>query len=529
MLGRARRGPVESSSAIADPKPSADATLHSVAPFEVLLEHAPFGAYLVDARFRIAAVNRAAKPVFGGSVDVVGEDFAAVMRRLWPEHYAEEVLAHFRRTLDTGERCVVSERAEVRRDLERVEYYEWQTHRVPLSSGEFGVVCYFRDISREVAAREDLVTLAREPERLRRLYETVLSNTPDLVYVFDLEHRFAYANAALLQMWGRSWTEAIGRNCLELGYEPWHAEMHDREIDQVVATRQPIRGEVPFHGTNGRRIYDYIFVPIIGPDGEVEAVAGTTRDVTAQRQAANELQTLADTLAEADRRKDEFIALLSHELRNPLAPISNALQVVRMAGGDSALSARAFDVMERQVAQMVRLVDDLLDINRISRGKITLQREQIDLVEVARVSLDACQSLATSRGQALRSTLPEGPLPLRADPARLGQIIGNLLTNACKFTPCGGNVTLHLESDRDGAVLRVRDDGIGIASDQLPRIFEMFIQLDTSLERPTGGLGIGLSLVKSLVELHGGTIAASSGGPGLGSEFEVRLPMAAST
>ena len=154
----------------------------------------------------------------------------------------------------------------------------------------------------------------------RRMYEAILTNTPDLAYVWNLEHRFIYANEGLLRMWGRTLEEAIGRNCLELGYEPWHAAMHDREIDQVVATGKPVRGEVPFNGSYGRRHYDYLLVPVFGADGKVEAVAGTTRDVTERKQ-------LEGSLIEADRRKDEFLATLAHELRNPLAPIRNAVQL----------------------------------------------------------------------------------------------------------------------------------------------------------------------------------------------------------
>src|SRR5690606_11851456 len=155
-------------------------------------------------------------------------------------------------------------------------------------------------------------------------YEAALSNTPDLVYVFDLDHRFVYANEALLRMWGRTREEAIGRNCLELGYPEWHAQMHDREIDQVAATGLPIRGEVPFEGTQGYRIYDYIFVPVFGEDGEVVAVAGTTRDVTERQRAEQAIHEQAEALRKADRAKDEFLATLAHELRNPLAPLRNA-------------------------------------------------------------------------------------------------------------------------------------------------------------------------------------------------------------
>jgi PAS domain S-box-containing protein len=492
--------------------------------FEVLLDNAPLGAYLIDASFRIIAVNRAARPVFGDA-DVVGEDFGQVMRKLWPSHYADEVIARFRHTLVTGESHSVPERVEVRLDLGHLESYEWQINRLRLPDGGFGVVCYFRDISSEVAVRQEVFELAREPDRLRRLYDTILSATPDLVYVFGLDHRFTYANAALLRMWGRTWEEAIGRNCLELGYEPWHAAMHDREIEQVVATRRPIRGEVPFTGTNGRRIYDYIFVPIIGPDGEVEAVTGTTRDVTSQRQAADEVRALADSFAEADRRKSEFLALLAHELRNPLAPIVNALQIMRLTGGNGPMSKQAFDVLERQVKQMVRLVDDLLDVNRISRGKIELQRDRIDLAEPVRMALEATRPIAEARRQRIVVEGPDEPLVVEADAARLVQVFGNLFNNACKFGPEGGQVVVQVTSKDGMALVCVRDEGVGIAAEQLPRIFEMFAQVEEPLVRTNGGLGIGLALVRGLVDMHGGSVTAHSAGPGQGSEFHVRLPL----
>src|SRR5579872_4801758 len=162
-----------------------------------------------------------------------------------------------------------------------------------------------------------------------RLYETILSTTPDLVYVFGLDHRFTYANAALLAMWGKTWDEAIGKTCLELGYPGWHAAMHDREIDQVISTKQLIRGEVPFAGTHGRRVYEYIFVPVIGDHGEVEAVAGTTRDVTERRIAEDTLRESEQRLADANRVKDEFLAILSHELRTPLNAVLGWAHMLR--------------------------------------------------------------------------------------------------------------------------------------------------------------------------------------------------------
>lgn len=360
------------------------------------------------------------------------------------------------------------------------------------------------------------VTIASE--RRRRLYETILSNTPDLAYVFDLDHRFIYANEGLLAMWGRSWDEAIGRNCLELGYPDWHAEMHGREIEQVKATRAPIRGQVPFNGTFGRRIYDYIFVPVLGPDGQVEAVAGTTRDIT-------ELKQAQDRLLEQDHRKDEFIATLAHELRNPLAPIRTGLRLLGMDPSPE-LAERTRETMRRQVAHMVRLIDDLLDVARITTGKMQLHLEAIDLRDAVQAGLDVAQPLIEAGPHGLEVALPAEPMPIEADPIRLAQVVSNLLHNAAKYTPAHGRIELSLARGPDEAVIQVRDNGVGLAPENLPALFELFTQAGKTLDRAQGGLGIGLAIVKRVVEMHGGTVSAESPGLGLGATFTIRLPLA---
>ncbi|HEY0963715.1 MAG TPA: ATP-binding protein [Pseudomonadales bacterium] len=357
-------------------------------------------------------------------------------------------------------------------------------------------------------------TTIREGEehsaRQRRLYEAILSNTPDFAYIFDLQHRFIYANEGLLKMYGKPWDEVIGKTFFEVGYESWHAEMHEREIDEVVATKKPVRGDVPFAGTHGRRVYDYIFVPVFGPDGEVEAVAGTTRDVT--------------DIKEADRRKDEFLATLAHELRNPLAPIRNAVHVLAMASRDNKQTTQVCEMVERQVNHMVRLVDDLLEISRISRGIIELRREHISLDSIVRSAVDTSTPLINGAKHKLVVSLPEHTVLLYGDPVRLSQVIANLLNNAAKYTPRGGRIVLAAEQHGEELSIRVRDNGIGIAPAALKSVFEMFSQVKNPSSLTQGGLGIGLSLAKHLVEMHGGTISASSAGAGLGSEFEVRLP-----
>ncbi|MEO5618362.1 MAG: chemotaxis protein CheB [Candidatus Eisenbacteria bacterium] len=233
---------------------------------------------------------------------------------------------------------------------------------------------------------------------------------------------------------------------------------------------------------------------------------------------------LLGRLHDTDRRKNEFLAMLAHELRNPLAPICNALQILKLTDGKDEAVASASKLMERQIGHMVRLVDDLLDVSRISQGKIELRKERVELaLAVSRVVEDA-RPLFASRNQVLTVDLPSKPLYLNADPTRLTQVLGNLLNNACKYTNPGGRISIKIEREGEQAVIRVRDDGYGLSADQLTSIFDMFMQVDSSAERSGSGLGLGLTLVKELVELHAGTVEVHSPGIGQGSEFIVRLP-----
>ena len=703
-------------------------------------------------------------------------------------------------------------------------------------------------------ATDAAARISAESDLGQRLYETILSGTPDLIYVFDLQHRFIYANAALLEAWSLSLGSAIGKTCLDIGYPDWQAAMHDAELDQVVATKQSIRGELPFQTQHGERIHDYIFVPVIGADGEVEAIAGTTRDVTSlkqaehlmaaqaqalelmvkgaplpevlealcdvvDRQATSRLRTsillmqddgqhlkpaagrhmpvawshavdpwpvgpesgacgtaayrreavisadiscdplwagrhqlaeehglracwstpifssggsvlgtldlyyssahepddserrlvdvitrtagvaierkrgeegtkthserlrllwetaavlltadepealvrvlfgriaphlqidvvlnyasvdaenlklfysagvsaehaakfaqisadsplsgdvtrthepysasnlkssedprhaplramelrayacfplaadervlgllavgsrarddfeddeleflrtvtrymtvayerlrLVRELREADRKKDDFIALLAHELRNPLAPLRNGLHVMRLASHDAAAVARARTIMERQLSHMVRLIDDLLDISRISLNKLQLRRARVTLAEIVANAVETARPVIDRAEHHLEVVLPPEPVLLDADLTRLAQVLGNLLTNAGKFTPKRGHIALTAEVQGDAVLVSVGDDGIGLRPESLHRIFDMFSQVDHSVERSTGGLGIGLALVRGLTEMHGGSVRAESAGLGCGSRFRVRLPILA--
>jgi signal transduction histidine kinase/ActR/RegA family two-component response regulator len=260
-------------------------------------------------------------------------------------------------------------------------------------------------------------------------------------------------------------------------------------------------------------------------NGRLVRAWGSQLDLTERKRLEEELRQRADELAAADRRKDQFLAMLAHELRNPLAPIRNAVELMRQAEVADPSFRSSREMVERQVKHLARLVDDLLDVSRITRGSIRLRKEATDLGTLAERAVEATRPLIESRGHELILQLPERQVRLEADPARLEQVISNLLNNAAKYTMPGGRIWLTAEAEGDQAVVRVRDTGIGVPPDVLGRVFEPFVQSDGSLARSEGGLGIGLTLVRSLVEMHGGTVEAHSPGLGQGSEFVVRLPI----
>ncbi len=234
-------------------------------------------------------------------------------------------------------------------------------------------------------------------------------------------------------------------------------------------------------------------------------------------------------LLETDRRKNEFLATLAHEMRNPLAPISSGLQIMKMAQGDPQIMEQARSMMERQVGHMVRLVEDLMDVSRIGQGKVDLRKEVLDLNDVLRASVESCRPRIDAAGHRLLMQIPANPIWVEADKIRLTQVFVNLLNNAAKYTDHGGTLTVHSEQADADAVVRVSDTGLGIPVHMLDKVFDLFTQVDESQEKSQGGIGIGLSLVKGLVQAHGGTVTARSGGPGKGSEFSVRLPVTRAT
>jgi PAS domain S-box-containing protein len=261
-------------------------------------------------------------------------------------------------------------------------------------------------------------------------------------------------------------------------------------------------------------------VPIRNEQGHIVYWFGTCSDI-------EEHKRIEGALRDADRRKDEFLATLAHELRNPLAPIRNSLQILKMPGVDSAIAEQTKEMMERQVHHLVRLVDDLMDVSRVMRGRIDLRKEQVELATVVARAVETIKPLIEDRAHYLDVSMSNEPLLLNVDPVRMSQVIGNLLANAAKYTEVGGHIWVQSERVDGQAVLKVRDDGIGIAPNVLPHVFELFVQGEHAATKSQGGLGIGLTLVKNLVEMHGGTVEAISAGLGCGCEFVIKVPVAA--
>jgi two-component system CheB/CheR fusion protein len=360
----------------------------------------------------------------------------------------------------------------------------------------------------------------------RYLLNSLLSSVPDAIYFKDARGRFIRANDAMAARLGLSSPkEATGKTGFELPGQAGPAMLAVHEKDELVLKS----GEAQHYrleervGQNGESAWDLVTrLPLADVSGSVVGLIGIFRDVTEQKRAEGKIQ-------EEVRRRDRFLAMLSHELRNPLGAVVAATALLRAEGADQERRQKLLGILGRQSQQMARLLDDLLEVSRVTQDKIELKKRVIDLRPVLRDAVDAVRELLISRGIELSVDLPDEPLLVDGDPARLQQIHVNLLNNAAKYTPRGGHVELTLERRDDRTVaVRVADDGVGIPESMLATVFDLFVQSNRTLDRSEGGLGVGLTLVRGLVEKHGGTVTAASDGEGCGSEFEVRLPLAIS-
>ncbi|MGX9217001.1 PAS domain-containing protein [Massilia varians] len=484
--------------------------------FQKIVSQAATGVVQLDHEGRITLVNqkycemvqRLESELLGASVlDVTAPDSVPVT--------LEAV-----QRLGAGEAGVVVEKEYLRRDGSVMPATS-SVNALRGPNGEFqGLVAIVVDTTESRRAAEKL---RASEERYRTLFESVDQGFCIFEMIFDaqdrpVDYRFLEMNPMFEAHTGLH--DAVGRTAREMipTLDAFWFETYGR----VAQTGEPVRfeNEAPAMG----RWFD-VYATRIGGEGS-RRVALLFSDITARKQSEETLRKLASDLEEADRRKTEFLATLAHELRNPLAPIRSGLSVMRLKGDNAASVARVREMMERQVSHMVHLIDDLLDIARISGGKLELKKERADLRGVLASAVETSLPLIETGRHELSVDVPAHAVPVEADVTRIAQVVANLLNNAAKYTPTGGRIGLSLRIEGSEALIAVSDNGIGIPQDALSSVFEMFSQVGHHLERAQGGLGIGLSLVRRLVDMHGGSVGAASGRPHAGSTFTVRLPLA---
>ncbi len=371
-----------------------------------------------------------------------------------------------------------------------------------------GVVLVFHDVSER-----------RRAERTRLRLAAIVESSDDAIIGKDLDGIIRSWNRGAERLYGYTADEVIGKP-VSLLIPADHPDELPVIMERLKKGERIEHFETIRVRKDGSKVDVSLSISPIETDaGRIIGASSIARDITESKRLHQQLQ-------EADRRKDEFLAILAHELRNPLAPMSNALQIVRLAGANRAAAEQAGIVMERQLQQMVRLIDDLMDVSRITRNRLKLRPERVELGTVLRNVVDTARPVVEAASHELTLTLPDEPVYVDADVARLNQVFSNLLNNAAKYTERRGRIWVTLERQGNQAVVRVKDTGVGISAEHLPHIFEMYSQVERSLEHSQGGLGIGLTLARRLTEMHGGTIEAQSDGPNKGSEFTVRLPEA---
>jgi two-component system CheB/CheR fusion protein len=370
-------------------------------------------------------------------------------------------------------------------------------------------------INRNQASREQVLSLEAESRRKDQQMAGILKNSPNPLSITDLEGRYVVTDEAFQELVG---SDPIGKTAQDV-FPQQAADVLTACTQQVITSRSTVQTEVVIEEESGSRTYLTILFPLQEEQGSVSGVGVIMTDVTPLKQAESRA-------LEAVTQRDRFLAMLSHELRNPLAAILNSTSALELAPPGSGLDRELVRVIDRRAQHMARLLDDLLDVARLTQNKIEIRKSVFDLGTTMDGVIEETRSLLETRRIDLVVHRPDFPLLVSGDPARLQQIQVNLLLNAAKYTPEGGHVWYSVGREEDQAVIRVRDDGVGIAADMLDRVFDLFVQAVDPTGRVGGGIGVGLTMVRSIVQLHGGRVKASSDGPGKGSEFIVWLPLA---
>jgi len=470
-----------------------------------------YAILMLDREGYVRSWNAGAERIKGYTPEqIIGQHFTKfypqeAIDRGWPDHELR-VAAEKGRFEDEGWR--------VRADGTLF----WANVVITALYDESGEVTGFSKVTRDLTERREQEQRVRDSEeRFRLLVEGVKDYA---LFMLSPEGKVASWNAGAAAIKGYAADEIIGRD-FSIFYPADAIARHWPEHELRVAR---MTGRFEDEGyrvrKDGSRFWANVVITALRDEkGDLRGFSKLTRDLTMRKQV--------EELQRTERRMNEFLAMLGHELRNPLSPMQTALEVLDIKKTDAEAIDWAIRVFGRQVEHLTRLVDDLLDVSRITSGKIALRFETLDIGQVVRDTLDAMRAQIEQRDHRLTITLSPVPLYVRADPTRLAQVITNLVGNSAKYTPNGGEIEVTVERDGDFAMLSVTDNGIGIAPELVPRMFDLFVQGDRALDRKEGGLGIGLTLVKRLVELHGGSVAAASGGLRQGSQFSVRLPMLA--
>ncbi|MGZ8254836.1 MAG: PAS domain-containing protein [Burkholderiaceae bacterium] len=498
---------------------------HSTRLLNAIAEQTDDLLFVKDRNGRMVMANPAALRALGKRADrVIGRSNAEIIDD--PEQ-ARQVTVNDERVMAQGRQEVVEEEVNVD-GVPRT----WLVAKAPYrdENGELlGLIGISRDITDRKRAHEAQRRVAAAAEAQRAQLQAIVDRIVQGIVILDPDGTVRMMNPAALSLHGFTSVEDMHRHIDAIDRD---FVLHDPDGRPLPAedwpTARALRGEpvrnFEVHARNRRTgepwVAIYNTTPVYDATGTLESVVVTIQDITERKRT--EL-----TLLDADRRKDEFIATLAHELRNPLAPMLNAIQLLQLDGDVDVTRQRAKDIIERQVQQMARLIDDLLDISRITLGKLTLRREPVDFGAVVDEAIELARPHITAAEHRFELQLPMRPVRLAGDATRLAQVLSNLLINAAKYTPRQGRISLAVETEADEAVIRVRDSGIGIARENLGGLFDKFSQVRSAQDRAGGGLGIGLALSKGLVHMHGGTLSASSPGVGEGAEFVIRLPATA--
>jgi PAS domain S-box-containing protein len=499
---------------MADPSPDNNDALHKQRDWPlVTLSCIGDAVITTDLAGRVAFLNPVAESLTGWTQEAVGQPLDSVIRIINEESRQRVEIPTVEalredRTVKLASHSLLIAKDGTERSI--------SDSAAPITNdrGEVaGVVLVFRDIT--------------ERRKTERALDKALGYADDIIatlrepfVVLDSDLRVKTANRSFYDTFQVTEEETENRLVYDLGNGQWDIPGLRKLLDEVLSRNQSVHDFEVEHSFPelGRKTMLLNARPFPPDSKHPELILLAVEDVSALRARAHEL-------AEASRHKDEFLATLAHELRNPLSPIRNSVHYLGLDGLSQQDVTTAREVITRQVAVMVRLIDDLLDVSRISRNKLDVRKERVELATVVESAVESCRPLIQQCGHALTISVPPQAFPLDADPVRLAQVFLNLLNNSAKYTDRGGQISLSAIREGSDAVMTVRDNGIGLPGDMLSGIFDMFTQVDRSLEQSQGGLGIGLTLVRRLVEMHDGSIEARSEGPNQGSEFIVRLPL----